>query len=199
MDYFTCGYNKKDFENGRIKALCNSYRLFQAQEKKVKDEEYIKNLLEQDYVEKIRAINTKYDILSDTIKCAADHLYRTDKKDKSNKASFDLLQEHIGNDFFGCKYTVKITRIVRCGYEDYGYSISVQYNTESGSRFFTIFIPLHNNITVENYEYAYHGQFSLFENVEVDYSVQKISSYSEDEIKKWFTDNIVNGGEITPV
>ena len=163
--------------------------MYEAQIHKVKQEEYMKDLLFADYVRKVRNHKSRYDYIENVIKEAQGQI---GKKKKKEREQLSVLEEFIRDDFFSGSCNFKITKVINGGYEGYYWSIELDgYGQTVG-----IQIPNMNNITTKNFEHAYNGKFVFFvRDSSVGTSVKKMSYKIEDiaeYIKEYFNLHEVN-------
>ena len=178
------GYNVYNYkEENPIAKIEYVKGMYDAQVHKVKQEEYIKNLLFSDYVKKVRGNRSRYDYIEGTFKKAVTQI---DKKKKKEREELSIIEEFVRDDFFDNNYNFKITNIVSGGYEAYYWNVIF----DGYGQTVCISIPNMNNINVENIKYAHDGMF-VFEIKESEYCwrVKKMSYKIEDVaeyIKEYF-------------
>ena len=141
-----------DDENTFIKDIEYVKGMYEAQNNKVKQEEYMKNLLFADYVRKVRSHKSRYDYIENIFREAQSQI---GKKKKKEKEQLSVLEEFIRDDFFNGNKSFNITRIISGGYEGYYWNIEL----EGYGQKIEIIIPNMNNINIKNFEYAYNGMF----------------------------------------
>ena len=179
-------------EEDPIAKIEYSNGLYNDQVHKVEKEEYIKNLLFADYVEKVKRHQSRYDFIENVIKEAQSQV---GKKKKKEREQLSVLENFIREDFFNGDNSFKITNIISGGYESYYYSVEL----EGYGQTVIISIPMMNNINVQNFEHAYKGMFA-FSVKESQYcqSIKKMSYKIEDVaeyIKEYFELGKVNNDE----
>lgn len=175
MDFY---YSDDDREANTLLAIGYSKRLYDEQVTKVKNEEYIKNLLLKDYISKIRAHKSKYDLIATMFNKAQGEIGKKLKKERTN---LETIKSFILEDFFNNDEKFKLTKMVSYGYENYAWQITF---TGYGKNVF-VEIPMVNEIDTKNYEHALHGQFAFgIHESEHCYSVLK-SSYEIKVIAKF--------------
>lgn len=178
-------YNFYDDDSyGFIKDIEYVKGMYNAQVHKVKQEEYMRDLLFADYVRKVRLHKSRYDIIgSDFFREAQNQI---DKKKKKERDKFETLKSFIMEDFLNNNKNFKLISIVSCGYEGYSWRMEFEYF----NNIISINIPMMESINVENIKYAYDGMFafSIKEN-SCCWSVKKASYKIEDVaeyIKEYF-------------
>ena len=140
-------------ENNVIKNIEYVKGLYDLQKEKVKNEKYIEELLLRDYVRTIRTNVSRYDYIN-IFKDAKNELK---EKAKSKRKNIEMLRSFMLDDFLNDDDNFKITDIMSCGYENYAWSIEF----EGYDKTFRIDIPIMNNLTSKNIEYANHGMFAF--------------------------------------
>lgn len=169
-------YTKKRLED--IKFAQQSYDL---QELKVKQEEYVKNLIFEDLVYKVKQNISRYD----TMNIFRDAQSQLKEKNKKERFALETLNRLLVEDFFNNNEHFKITNIVACGYEDYCWNVYFDYGVE-----FYIAIPIMKNIDERNFNYANKGMFQFVIKESESFWTLKKSSYNikeiADYIKEYF-------------
>lgn len=144
-------------ENSDMKAIERieySKHLYDDQVYKAKKEEYIKDLLLEDYARNIRGLHSRYDFMENIIKSA---IGQFDKKLKKERADLETIKQFVMEDFLNNDKSFKMTKIITCGYESYAYNIEFEKcNTK-----FYIAIPMRGRITSKNITYANYGMFEF--------------------------------------
>ena len=149
---------KKD----RIAEIEYVREMYEAQAYKVKQEEYVKNLMFADYVQRIRNNRSRYDYIESVFKMAQDQI---GKKKKKEREQLSTIESFVKKDFLSNSNLFKLTGLISGGYE--GYYWNVQF--EGFGETFYISIPMMDNINTKNIEYAHDGMFAF---------IVKESSYS---------------------
>jgi hypothetical protein len=143
------------------------YNLYLESQKKIKKEEIISESLLQSLIRSINRIDLT--LFLDMI-----DLTNT----KANKEVIKLFNNKLNELFFteGFMYD----KIMRCGYETYGYSIYgklLDKNVE-------VFIPNPKKLMIDNLKYAYYGKYAFgYEGKESCWNII-CSSYNTEDIKK---------------
>lgn len=186
-------YNFYDDENQSfIKDIEYVKGMYDAQVNKVKQEEYMRDLLFADYVRKVKCHKSRYDLMENIFKEAQGQI---GKKKKKEREQLTALEEFIRDDFFNDNPNFKITRIMSGGYE--GYYWSVEF--EGYGQTVRIVIPNMNNIGIDNIKYAHDGMFAfMVKDSEISCTVKKTSYKIEDVaeyIKSYFGLDRVNEDE----
>lgn len=148
-------YNFYDDENQNfIRDIEYVKGLYEAQVNKVKQEEYMKDLLFADYVRKVKSHRSRYDYIEGVIKEAQSQI---GKKKKKEREQLSILEDFIREDFLSNNKSFKITKIISGGYEGYYWNVELE---GCGHTIFII-IPNMNEINIKNFEHAYDGMFSF--------------------------------------
>jgi hypothetical protein len=142
-----------DEEIVTINAIETVKKAYEEQVETVKRATYVQNLIFQDYLRKIRSHKSRYDYIG-FIKEAQGQV---EKKKKSERKDLAMLESFIQEDFLSNSKEFKITKIICCGFENYGWTIEM----EGLGQTIEIRIPVMANITAENLVYADYGQFSF--------------------------------------
>ena len=172
-------YNFYDDENQNfIKDIEYVKGLYEAQVHKVKQEEYMKDLLFADYVRKVRCHQSRYDYIEGVFKEAQNQI---GKKKKKEREQLSILESFIIEDFFSNDKSFKITKIISGGYESYYWNVEL----EGYGQTLYIIIPNMNNINIKNFEHAYNGMFSFGVKEDNYYWVVKEKSYKIEDIAKY--------------
>ena len=163
-------YNFYDDENHNfLKDIEYVKGLYESQVHKVKQEEYMKDLLFVDYVRKVRSHKSRYDYIENIFKEAQGQI---GKKKKKEREQLSVLESFIREDFFNDNSNFKIIEIISGGYESYYWSVVF----EGYGQTVEIVIPNMNNITTKNFEHAYKGMFIFaIKDSECSWSVKKMS------------------------
>jgi hypothetical protein len=183
-----CSFDEDVMESRAIENIKYAKNLYETQVHIVKKEEYIKGLLLDDYVNKIKGFQTKYDFVTIFGKAQEE----VGKKLKRDRPHLETIQSFIREDFFNGDSKFKVSKIISLGYEGYGWEIEL---TGYGKRVYII-IPVKSRLTSENIEYAYDGMFA-FGVYESEHSSKilirgyKINEVS-DFIKKWREGEVKN-------
>lgn len=166
--------------------------MYNAQVHKVKQEEYVKDLLFADYVRKVKSHRSRYDYMENVFREARGQL---DKKKKKEREQLSIIEEFIKKDFLANCHLFKLTNIISGGYE--GYYWSVEF--EGFGQTFYIFIPNMNQINTKNIKSAHDGMFAFtVRESSCSTSVKKMSYKIEDiaeYIKLYFGLDEVNNDE----
>lgn len=102
--------------------------MYEAQIHKVKQEEYMKDLLFADYVRKVRSNRSRYDYIEAVIKEAQNQI---DKKKKKEREQLFVLENFIREDFFDNDKSFKIVKIIQGGYEGYYWNVELEGSVHS--------------------------------------------------------------------
>lgn len=140
-------------ENKVIKNIEYAKSLYDSQVQKVRNEEYIKSLIFEDYVKTIKQNVSRYDYI-DIFREAQKELK---EKVRGKNTKLGTLKSFIMEDFLDNDKNFKLVDIISCGFEDYAWAIYFEGYKKS----FCIDIPMMKNLTTENIEYARYGKFSF--------------------------------------
>lgn len=173
-------YNYYDNESYNfIKDIEYVKGMYDKQVNKVKQEEYMKDLLFADYVRKVKRHKSRYDYIGDnTFKEAQSQI---GKKTKKERGKLEVLKGFIMEDFLNNNKNFKLTEIISGGYESYVWHINFEYFGNT----IQITIPMMDSITVENIKYAYDGMFAFsIKEGSCCWSVKKMS-YKIEEVAEY--------------
>lgn len=168
-------------EHDYVKDVERVKDLYDAQVIKVKNEEYIKDLLFEDLADKIRLNRSRYDVVRDVVK----------KATGKDKYSMDLLTEWIAEDFFGEQKVFEITEIISMGYETYAYDIKLNIKGQD----YYLEIPMVSNFTTNTLEYSW-GKFRFSVCKSNSYRVCKVSSWRISDIAEYIKKEILDNGVV---
>ena len=98
--------------------------MYEAQVQKVKQEEYMKDLLFADYVRKVRCHKSRYDYIENIFKEAQKQV---DKKKKKEREQLSVIEQFVRDDFFNSNTNFKIVNIISGGYEGYYWNVEFEY------------------------------------------------------------------------
>ncbi len=183
-------YNFYDDDNQSfIKDIEYVKGMYEAQVHKVKQEEYMKDLLFADYVRKVRCHKSRYDYIENIFKEAQKQV---GKKKKKEREQLSVIEQFVRDDFFNSNTNFKIVNIISGGYEGYYWNVEFEY---CGHKI-CISIPNTNQINTSNIVYAHNGMFAFeIKESEHCWSVKKMSYKIEDVaeyIKEYFQLNNLN-------
>jgi hypothetical protein len=186
-------YNFYDDENQNfIKDIEYVKGLYETQVDKVKQEEYMKDLLFADYVRKVRNHKSRYDYIENVFKEAQKQV---DKKKKKEREQLSVLEKFIRDDFFNNNSNFKIVNIMSGGYESYYWGVEIEGYGQS----IEISIPNMNSINTKNFKHAHDGMFAFFIKESNSYWRAKKMSYKIEDIaeyiKEYFELDKVNEDE----
>jgi hypothetical protein len=143
-----------DTENKQLEEIEYSKGLYIDQVAIVKKEERVCELLHWDYIHKIREYKTTYDYCTDIFAKAQKQIGEKLKKDRPD---LETVKQFVISDFFNNDKTFKLTKIISCGWENYGYQV---HFTGYGKNAY-IEIPVKSRLTPKNLEYMYNGMFAF--------------------------------------
>ena len=98
-------------ENQAITRIEYAKRLLDEQEEVVKKEEYVKNLLKEDYVNTVRSFKTRYDY----VEIFKDAHLQLGEKLKKERPQLETLKHFVMEDFLNNDKTFKLTNIISLG------------------------------------------------------------------------------------
>ena len=168
-------------ENRTLEKIDYAKSLYEAQIKKAEKEEYIKNLLLEDYVNQIRQYFTRYDVVDIFGKAQKE----IGKRLKKERPHLETIKRFVMDDFLSNDKNFKLQKIVSCGYENYAWKIEF----EAYRKTVYIEIPVKKHLTCENVHLANDGMFA-FGVYESEYYLQTLKrSYDiktmSDYIREW--------------
>jgi hypothetical protein len=131
-----------------------SRKLYKDQVENVKREERIRELLHEDYIRKIRGYQTRYDFITGVLDRAHKQVGEKLKKDRPD---LETVKQFVISDFFNNDKTFKLTKIISCGWENYGY----QVHFTGYGKTVHIEIPVKSRLTPKNLEYMHNGMFAF--------------------------------------
>lgn len=158
-----------DMKQEQLNEIEYSRKLYKEQVENVKREERIRGLLHEDYIRSIRSYQTRYDYITSMFQKAQNQRH---EKLKKNRPDYEAIKHFIIDDFFNKDKTFKLTNIISCGYESYGW----QFEFTGYGKVCTIEIPVKSRLTPKNLEYMHDGMFS--------FSVQEDSEHYWRVLKK---------------
>ena len=183
-----------DMETSKIDAIEYAKKMYDAQVKRVNEETYICNVLKVNYVNEVKFVITRYDLINDTFRKACGQV---NEKLQKNKKEFEKIKSYLYEDFLDGNRSnaFKLKEIICCGYEGYAWSVKF----EGYGKTFQITIPIKNNINTRNIESAYNGMFAfhveekehIWTLMKKSYRIEDISNF----IKEYFNLNKVNEDE----
>ena len=130
-------------------------KMYEEQLEKVNKEEYIKDLLFADYVDKVKANRSRYDMFT---KLFRDAQKQIDKKKKSERKELALLLDFVKEDFLSNDDRFELISMISGGYEGYYWDLYFKLDEQE----FYISIPVMNNINVDNFKCAHNGMFCFY-------------------------------------
>lgn len=162
--------------------------MYKLQIHKVKQEEYVKDLMFADYVEKVKRNRSRYDMFFNLF---VDAQSQTGKKKKSERKELAMLEGFLREDFFNDDKRFKVDHLVRGGYEGYYWDVYFKFDSEEfKDKMFYLAIPMMDNINVKNFNSAHEGQFAFYIQESLFVWTAKASSYTiediADYIKEYF-------------
>lgn len=177
-----CYLDDDAIETTQIDRIEYSKKLYDEQERRVEKEKYIRDVLLQDYVSKIRNHPSRYDYLN-IISKAQDEVGKRLKKDRPH---LETIKSFFVEDFLNNDKTFKITSIISYGYEGYSWRFEL---TGHGKNIY-IEIPVVGRISTKNIEHARYGMFAFgvcesdhcYRTLKESYRIKEISEF----IKEYF-------------
>lgn len=146
-------WGEDEYESAILRKIAYARELYEAQVKKAEKEEYIKNVLLEDYVNQIREHRSRYDYV-DIIGMAQKEVGKRLKKDRPH---LETLKRFLMEDFLNNDKNFKLTKIISGGYEGYYWRFEF---TAYGKTVY-IEIPVMSRLTKDNIEYAHYGMFAF--------------------------------------
>lgn len=147
--------------------------LFEEQKKTVAKAEEICNILEKNYVSKIRAYKTTWDLKLESLSRA--HMQQK-LEDNKNRSAYNYIKHEIEREFFGDHVLDAIE--IHKDYYDCCYYIRTKYNDTHVE----IVIPIRQSITSKTYMHSYSGKFALLVESSPSCWNLLVSSYMEKDI-----------------
>lgn len=145
--------------------------------------QYLEELIHLDYLNSIRNCKTAWSYRIPMIKAAVDELSIKDKRRKRENLKY--LNSAIKQDFFhNMDVKISIEKIIRCGYEAYGWQLKFDLNNKG----YSIFIPDLNELDLKNLSYAHYGMFAFAYEKESNYTVVEYQSYSIEDMSNFISD-----------
>lgn len=148
-------YSYNNMEVSKTDEIEYAKRMYNSQVKKVKEEEYICDVLKSNYVMQVKSDISRYDLVGDTFHKAYSQV---NEKLKKNRKELEIIKDFIFEDFFNNNRSFKLKEIICCGYENYAWNVKF----EGYGQTFSITIPVKKNITIKNIESAYDGMFAFY-------------------------------------
>lgn len=177
--------NLGDSDNKALENIKYIKGLYEVQSYNVKKEQHIENLLKEDYLRAIKSYKTRYDLLDNMFAKAQAQMNNKYKKDRPQ---FETLKELIMKDFFDNDKNFKITNIIQCGYDGYGYNVyCCGYNKD-----IMITFPVKDKLTISNMEYAHDGQISVAKRTSEHSWETMCSSYIVEDVAEAIRDYFDN-------
>lgn len=152
--------------------------MYDTQVHKVKQEEYMRDLLFAEYVRKVKSHVSRYDYMDGIFKDAQSQI---GKKEKKEREDLTMLKGFIRDDFLSGNTDFEITRIISGGYESYYWYVEFKFY---GLEYYII-IPIMKNINVKNIGSAYNGRFAFGVKESEHYSVVKKMSYKIEDVAEY--------------
>ena len=179
-----CCLDEDAIETTQIDKIEYSKNLYEEQERRVEKEKYIRNVLLQDYVSRIRNHPSRYDYLN-IISKAQDEVGKRLKKERPH---LETVRSFLMEDFLNNDKAFKITSIISYGYEGYSWRFEL---TGHGKNIY-IEIPVVGRITTKNIEHARYGMFAFgicesdrcYRTLKESYRIKDISEFIKDYFNK---------------
>ena len=166
--------------------------MYEAQVHKVKQEEYMKNLLFADYVRRVKGNRSRYDYIEKVFKDAQGQI---GKKKKKEREQLSIIESFVKEDFLSNSNLFKLTGLISGGYE--GYYWNVEF--EGFGQTFYISIPMMDYINTKNIGSAHDGMFAFITKESSCSTYVKKRSYKIEDIaeyiKSYFGLDEVNNDE----
>lgn len=148
-------FNCYDWQTNPVFEIARVSKMYEEQLEKVSKEEYIRDLLFADYVDKVKANMSRYDMFTNLFRDAQKQI---DKKKKSERKELALLLDFVKEDFLSNDDRFELTSMISGGYECYYWDLYFKLNEQE----FYITIPVTNNINVDNFKWAHNGMFCFY-------------------------------------
>ena len=152
--------------------------MYEAQVHKVKQEEYVKNLMFADYVRRVKSNCSRYDYIEGVFKMAQDQI---GKKKKKEREQLSTIEEFVKSDFLNNCNLFKLTGLISGGYE--GYYWNVEF--EGFGQTFYISIPMMDNINTKNIGSAHDGMFAFIVRESSCSTMVKKRSYKIEDVAEY--------------
>lgn len=166
--------------------------MYEAQAHKVKQEEYVKNLMFADYVKRVKSNRSRYDYIEGVFKEAQGQI---GKKKKKEREQLSTIEEFVKKDFLNNCNLFKLTGLISGGYEGYYWNVEFE---GFGQKFY-ISIPMMDNINTKNIGSAHDGMFAFIVRESSCATYLKKKSYKIEDIaeyvKSYFGLDEVNNDE----
>lgn len=146
-------WDEEEYESKILRKIAYARELYYAQVKKAEKEEYIKNVLLEDYVNHVREHISRYDLLN-IIGAAQKEI---DKRLKKERPHLETVKRFLMEDFLNNDKNFKLTKIISGGYEGYYWRFEF---TAYGKTVY-IEIPVMNRLTKDNIVHANYGMFAF--------------------------------------
>lgn len=167
-------------KDNTLEKIAYAKELYDKQVMKAEREEYIKNVLLENYVNKVKAHRTRYDVI-DIFGKAQKEVGNKLKKDRPH---FETIKHFLMDDFLGNDKSFKLEHIISCGYENYAWRFEFRRN----DKVCYIEIPIKRSLTSENLGYAHYGMitFGIQESehywrmLKGSYEIQEIAGFIKD-------------------
>ena len=178
-----------EYEQNTLRKIAYARELYDAQVKKAEKEEYIKNVLLEDYVNQIKERRSRYDVLNIYSK-AQDEIGKRLKKDRPN---YETIKRFLMEDFLNNDKNFKLTKITSGGYEGYYW----RFEFDAYGKTVYIEIPVMSRLTPKNVEYANYGMFAfgVYENdycyrmLKGTYEMKELAGFIKDWVEGSVTDD----------
>jgi hypothetical protein len=172
-------YNWYDDENNNFIAEIEYVKgLYDAQAYKVKQEEYVKNLMFADYVKRVKNHRSRYDYIQNVFKEAQGQI---GKKKKKEREQLSVLEDFIRSDFLNNDKSFKIVGMMSGGYESYYWNVEF----EGYGQTFYISIPMMDNINTKNIGSAHDGMFAFIVRESSCATYLKKKSYKIEDVAEY--------------
>lgn len=187
---FSMWDSQEDIEKKKLADIEYAKNIYCSQIEKIKREEYVKQLVFEDYVDRIKQHISRYDLWNEMF--FKDARLEIGKKTKKERSNLETLTRLIREDFLNNDTNFKIINIISCGMENYDWNVELK----GYGKTIAIIIPIMHNITTENIKYAHDGKFGfMVKESESSWDVLELSYKMEDiakSIKGYFADKINN-------
>lgn len=182
--YMNCSWSEDEIQKAKLADIEYSKGLYEAQVYIAKKEDYLKDLLLEDYVSKIRRLQTRYDVVDIYSKAQGE----IGKKLKKDRPHLETIKHFLMDDFLNNDKKLKLEKIICCGYE--GYAWRFEFKGYGKTSF--IEIPIKRKLTPENIEYVHFGMFAFgvyesehcYSTMKTSYDIKEVAEFIKGYFEK---------------
>ena len=142
-----------DQKDTTLEKIAYAKNLYEAQVMKAEREAYIKDVLLENYVDKVKSHLSRYDLI-DIYSQAQEEIGKKLKKDRPH---FETIKSFLMEDFLNNDKSFKLEKIISCGYENYAW----QFEFKRNGKVCYIKVPYMRNLTAEHLEHANYGMYTF--------------------------------------